>query len=420
MKFDFTPVFVAFGIGLATYLVLRIRKVTPDVKFKDVRYIKNKNEIQLVVENVSDKRVWVKPALRVVRLTPAEEWKEKTLNGGVPMMTASAGSVIKGYDLIGEYAVSVPVEPHATYTLTYPVMRDFHLKAYDDIKVDSLVGESQEKLEGSVTATVRMNLSEFLNEERHEDMLLELLNETSLHKTIEAVAQANETGMASASNILARVDGGIIEPSAPTSASEPAVLDVDGGTLTQVSPTQPSLDGGIVSESEPQAPRAREGPALSVEKSGFPLQALCYCCGKERWLSWVVEGSHVCAECKEFLAKDKTLVGGLVGGIDLEEDMESPEGGVELIGMGAADLKPRHKKILDVLLAESTLSVKELSMKLERDEKAVATDLRYLLKNNLVDRVKIKGRYKYFSLREDDRVLIHDADGTVLAHLDCT
>jgi hypothetical protein len=33
MKLDFTPVFLAFGIGLATYLVLRLKKVNSDVQY---------------------------------------------------------------------------------------------------------------------------------------------------------------------------------------------------------------------------------------------------------------------------------------------------------------------------------------------------------------------------------------------------
>jgi predicted transcriptional regulator len=372
MKLDFTPVFAAFGIGLATYVVLRLKKVTPDVKFKDVRYNTLKNEVQLVVENVSDKGVFVKPAIRLVKLTSPDEWKARQFSDSpIPMMVGSAGSVIKGYELIGEYAEPVAIEPKTTVIISYPVMRDFGLNSYDNIKVDSPVGHDPVNLVGSVSNTIRMNIIGHLTEESSEE-LLGLLNDR----------------------------------------------------LRSENPVSPAFDGGILKESVieplpglvvPGVPSVPE--SLDAKKSGFPVEAMCYCCGKERWLSWVVGGNHVCQECKDFLGGGVKLAVTSVDSCELDEELESGLG-LELVESQHVDLKPRHRKILDVLLGENTLSIKELSNKLERDQKSVATDLRFLLKNNLVDRVKIKGKYKYFSLRDGGQVVLLNSDGQVEEHAD--
>jgi predicted transcriptional regulator len=366
MKLDFTPVFLAFGIGLATYLVLRLKKVNSDVRFKDVRFDNIRNEIQLVVENVSEQRLYVKPALRLMRLMPADEWRAKTSgNGSIPMMSASAGSVIKGYDLIGEYAVSVPVEPNSSSIITYPVMRDFGLKAYDNIKVDSPVGASPDRMNGNASGTVRMNLGGLFSDQ-YADELLEMFTDQLRLGAVEKPA------------------------SEPQSLPAPAMLQ--DGCIDHLQITSDDI---------------------SAAKSEFPIHSLCYCCGKKQWLNWVVGGSHVCDECKDFLGS-KTMVGAhSLSPAVMDDDMESasPDLGLELVESQSVDLKPRHKKLLDVLQLENTLSIKELSTKVGREMKAVANDLRYLLRNNLVDRVKIHGKFKYFSLRDSQQVVFNYDEG---------
>ncbi|MFH1054804.1 MAG: hypothetical protein V1744_01785 [Candidatus Altiarchaeota archaeon] len=344
MKLDLTPVYLAFGIGLATYLVLRLKKVTPDVKFKDVKYDKLKNEIQLLVENISDDRIYVKPALRVVRLASADEWRQNKVNASqIPMMMASAGSVIKGYELVGEYADPVAVEPKMTAVIRYPVMRDFGLKAYDNIKVDSPIGNDPYNMNGSATGTVRMTLNELTSEE-----LADLLSE-------------RET---------------------------------------------------------PDAKKAE----LTVAKSDFPVSALCYCCGKEQMLRWIAGGNHVCDGCKNYLVNEAAVSVNSIDAGDMEEEYGPSElnVGIELIDTQPVDLKPRHKKILNILGEENTASAKELANKLERGHKSVAEDLRYLLKNNLIDRVKISGKYKYFSVRESEQVILHNQDEETFGQLKWT
>jgi len=346
MKIDFTPVIAAFGLGLVTILILRLKRTSPDVVFKDVRYNKLRNEIHLVVENVSGRKIYVRPALRLVKLIHADELRERTSNGAIPMMTASAGSVIKGYDLIGEYAVPVSVDANSQATIIYPVMRDFGLKAYDNIRVDSPVGEYPDRLEGSICGTVRMNLSDFFSDE-YADELLQLF---------------------------------------------------DGHLKTGVQ-AQGSFDGCLI-----QAPKS----AGSL-KADCSVEALCWCCGKKKRLEWVVDGRHVCLECRDYL-------GGAPSTLSSEQEISDPceeaeERGAELeLVESPSGLKPRHRKILETLNMESTMSAKELSGRLGRDQKSVATDLRYLMRTSLVDRVRIRGQYKYYMIRDCEKVLIHTGD----------
>jgi predicted transcriptional regulator len=371
MKFDLSAVFVAAGLGLATYTLLRFRRASSGIRFKDIRFDKGRNEIQLVVENTSSKRVFVRPSLRLVKITPAEEWKARTesVNSSVPMMTASAGSVIKGYDLIGEYADSVGIAPKDSAVITYPLMREFGLKAYDSIKVDSPVGEDPRRMGECVSRTLRMNMSDLLSDEYGEE-LLKLFNDRLVPESPQAR------------------DGFVEQGEESVAAAQ--------------------FDGAL-----PQSP-----PPMSFSKSDFPVQSMCYCCGSEKWLGWVVGGNHVCDGCRDMLLTQSQPLKKRPLGAEFDDDCE-PGAGVELVESAHIDLKPRHRRILDVLVAESTLSAKELSSKLERDQKSVATDLRYLLKNNLVDRVKIRGEFKYFSVK-GEQVILYDSDGEAVEQLNWT
>jgi DNA-binding transcriptional ArsR family regulator len=375
MRVDFTPVYLAFGIGLASYFILRLRRVKPPVKFRDVIYDKNGDEVRLVVENVTDKPVYVKPALRVVRLTPVHEWREKTSNGtGIPMMAASAGSVIKGYELLGEYAEPVLVEPNSTTTVTYPLMRDFGLRAYDNIKVDSVFGSTPEDLSGNTTTTVRMNLSELLNGEQEQDTR-GLLHEdqAQLQELVETLEEL---------------------------IHEAALEYPQEGSFSEIVRVE-SKDG--------QSP-----PDPECRRNEFPIESMCFCCGKQRWLNWVVDGDHVCDECKEYLIPPQSESDESVDPVfgDVEDDYEEyPQ--VEVICHEPVELKPRHEKILEVLNAENTVSVKEMAKRLNLKEKNISTDLRYLMNHGLVDRVKIGRVYKYFSLKDGEQVILQQGGESV-------
>lgn len=383
MKLDFTPVYAAFGIGLATYLVLRLKKVSPDVKFKDIRYDKRKNEVELVVENVSDNRVFVKPALRLVRLTPASEWREKTSNSGLPFMTAAAGSVIKGYELLGEYAEAVEVEPKASTVIRYPVMGGQEIRAYDNIKVDSPVGRHPRNLDGSVTGTVQVSFRDHFSDDWGQE-ILDLLKECNVP---EETAQGAGEGP---------VDGGVYDDSLKS-----------GGADTVLAAEQRKVpDGGVLGG----APETVSESA--VRRSDFPIQAICYCCGKERWLSWVVDDNHVCEECRDFLGASKALDRDRPSEASHHMESQEQEYELEVVETPKVDLKPRHRDILSALSQENTMSAKEVAKKVERGEKTVAADLRYLLKNNLVDRVKIGNKFKYFALGDEQQFIIRSEEET--------
>lgn len=95
--------------------------------------------------------------------------------------------------------------------------------------------------------------------------------------------------------------------------------------------------------------------------------------------------------------------------------MESPDDDgddslqFELVNSPVIDLKPRHTKILDVLEDETTITAKDLAVALNRKETTVNSDLRFLMKEDLVDRVKIKNTYKYFIVR-GQKFIIHSVD----------
>ena len=372
MKGDYTPLYVALGIGVATYLVFRLSKINPSVKFNDVVYDKIRNEIHLLVENKSDKTVYVKPALRLIKLTPAMEWKEKTSNGnGIKMMSAAKGSVIKGYELIGEYAEPVAVEPNTVRKIVYPVMRDFGLRAYDNIKVDSSYGTDPVNLESNTTCTVRMNLHDILKSEEYLEELSKLLDDAI------------------------------------------AVENTDYNTSVSV-PAQGPVDQ--ISSSEVEAPAfAKPEGRVDVSKSDLPIQSMCVCCGKNRWLNWVVDEKHVCDDCKEYMSKgsEGNVPPDKVSSMEAadeefhEIDTEPPM--VDLfMSCDDSKLKPRYQRILELLDSEATLTAKDIAKRLSRKEKAVAADLRYLQSSNLIERVKIGRVFKYFSIRDTGKIIFSE------------
>ncbi|MCX6695202.1 MAG: hypothetical protein NTU61_02760 [Candidatus Altiarchaeota archaeon] len=311
MRLDYTPLYVAFGIGLATYLFFRLSKITPSIKFNDVVYDKIRNEIHLFVENKSDKKVYVKPSLRLIKLTPALEWKEKTSNGnGIQMMSAAKGSVIKGYELIGEYVEPVPIGPKSVMKVVYPVLRDFGIRAYDNIRVDSSYGTESGKLESNLSSTVRMNLHDLLSSEEYLEELSRLLDDSIQSQPNTAV----------------------------------------------------SVEVPVESVKDAASEDMKQPDMQKISKCDVPVQSLCVCCGKNQWLTWVVNEKHVCDECKDFLSKDDSQSSDVVAtdsgvrGVSVKGDDFTDldvEPDVEMF-LAAEDvkLKPRFQKILELLDSE--------------------------------------------------------------------
>ncbi|MFH1834756.1 MAG: hypothetical protein ABH851_01055 [Methanobacteriota archaeon] len=34
-----------------------------------------------------------------------------------------------------------------------------------------------------------------------------------------------------------------------------------------------------------------------VDKAEYPINSLCFSCGKNKWLNWVLDGNQVCDDC---------------------------------------------------------------------------------------------------------------------------
>lgn len=47
------------------------------------------------------------------------------------------------------------------------------------------------------------------------------------------------------------------------------------------------------------------GGGPRVERDEGPVSSVCFYCGRERLLSWVVDGRHVCGGCKDELTSRK-------------------------------------------------------------------------------------------------------------------
>ncbi|MFC2163178.1 hypothetical protein ACFLRF_05805 [Candidatus Altiarchaeota archaeon] len=400
MKLDFTPIYIALGIGAASYFYLRLKKVKSPIKFNDVVYDQKKDEMKLVVENTSGKPVYVKPSLRLVKLTPVSEWREKTTtNGEIPMMSASAGSVIKGYELIGEYAEAVYVAPNTTCEVAYPVRRDFGLKAFDNIKIDSSFGTLPSELQGNTTATVRMNLREFLPDEgrgqdktylNEEDDKLQDMIDTLEELIHEASSEFDKEGVVDQVVKVTPIgDIGKIpfkrpEPSKDLIDEEKDVISVGSDIILPVEAQD--------SSGSPQ-----------VLQNEYPIESICFCCGKKQWLNWIVGGDHVCSECRDYLVPGFEEQGSpedsvVTGFIDDSGTVPTVD---EVVVSDDLSLKPRHENILGILAAENTLSAKDMARKLERKSKNVTSDLRHLMNSGLVERVKIGRQYKYFAVDDE-------------------
>ncbi|MBU0763043.1 MAG: HTH domain-containing protein [Candidatus Altiarchaeota archaeon] len=88
------------------------------------------------------------------------------------------------------------------------------------------------------------------------------------------------------------------------------------------------------------------------------------------------------------------------------EDVEDQELELEFIEGEEIELKPRHIVILKALESENAITSKELSKKIGRNRKSVHYDLQYLIKKNLVGRVKIGKTYKYYMYCLGERIVI--------------
>jgi DNA-binding transcriptional ArsR family regulator len=132
-------------------------------------------------------------------------------------------------------------------------------------------------------------------------------------------------------------------------------------------------------EMEAPAAAAEGAEKLSIRKrfarNGFPLEATCVCCGQIKWLKWIVDGQHVCVDCRDFLY-DRIKV-------------EYPQEELE------PKLSGRQKKIVDLLTGDRKVTIKELSALVGQSRTTVSKEVKALVEMGVVSSKKEKNRQFY-------------------------
>lgn len=349
---------VGFVLGLLVLsslivLLFRWRRWgRPLVEFRDLVYNKAGRQLELYVANSGNRAVYVNPSLRLMHFLDPEEWRGRKSNGGsdVNMVDGrfyGVDSVIKGYTLVGESPGAVMVGGNSVEKIVYPLDDDIQLSVCDNVRVDSHCGFHDASGELFID-TLRVSVKD-----GQDGLILDSVSSCGgdsnrLFKTI-------STEDASPCNYIS------------------GVTPSDG---PEYNPDFCVLSGFSMGH----AGRKVEGV--------FPLQAVCVCCGREKWLEWVVDGNYVCAGCKAFLeggfGRDTTDSVAVVG-------VEKPASSRLDVG----SLKPRQRDILNLVEHENNLTVKKISRLLSVNESTVAADLKFLMKGDLVGRVQVGRRYLY-------------------------
>ncbi len=328
-----TYLFAAGAVVLIYYFLTRFKYRKPAFEFVDLLYDKTQNKIELIVRNCDSKGYFVKPSLRLVKFIQPEEWKEQTANGnGLTMSQGSSSSLIKGYDLLGEEPEAILLEDNTTKKFVYDVPSHIPLDEYDNIRIDLHYGNHSDVVRGMVGNTMHLRFKE-IEFPKHEVDVPKTEVETELLPPVQKF-MFPEQG---------------VEPNIPP-----------------------------VSEAVQQ----KTIPDERIRKSGFPLQATCICCGRDAWLKWIVDGSHVCTECKDFL-KDK---------YGLTEPPEPEQTKIE-----EEILKPRQIEILKILKNGGGYTIDDLSSAFNISKATVAVDVKFLLSNEYITRTR-KGRFFVYSL----------------------
>lgn len=342
--------FAAAAIAFYVHYIYFKGKNTLRLALNELTFDRTSGRLELCVENTSDEKYFIKPELRLARLTPADEWKDKTSNGnGLELMAGKAGngcSVIKGYDLLGYHEAPVPISPGEAKRLVYFVTHDVDIKAFDNIKVDLSYGLESRLLDKTAECNMAVKFSEVETEDivlgsysGFLDDVLEIEDDFIDHDLIPDVP----------------LDGGVDEPE--------VVIPLDGGIVEQV--MEVPLDGSL-EDDEPKVEK-------ELRQSTFPIEATCFCCGKKQWLKWVFESQHVCEDCKLFLS-DK---------YDVTES--------ENHTLSAGELE-----IVHLLRREGGVGLKVISDKLGKSKYAVEKNIKLLLDGDHVVREKSGRGYIYY------------------------
>ena len=331
---------VASSSLAAFWILRRLRK--PQVGFLDVVYDKTRNQLELFVVNDGESPVYVNPSVRLVHFLNPDEWREKNSNGngngngsGDGMVAGKCyqvDSVIKGYTLVGECPQSVRVDGKSVRKIIYPLSGDVTLRVYDNIHVDSLYGRSS-LTDGRLTNTMRVVLKD-------------------------------------------DVDGGF--PEIGRQDGLMPVLDApEDSAQEEIAQSAPTADLNILPP---------VGDKVAVE-SCLPVQSTCVSCGRGAWMHWIVDGNVVCTDCKNVLKGNGSP---LFGAGELPADIPQ-----ETDKYAELNLKPRQFEILQLLENENNLSVKKIAKLLSLTESTVASDLKFLMQQDVVGRIEIGKRYLY-------------------------
>ncbi|MFH1125999.1 MAG: MarR family transcriptional regulator [Candidatus Altiarchaeota archaeon] len=353
-QISFGFVFGVLALVLAVVLFLwgfrRWRK--PEIELLDLVYDKAARRLELFVVNEGEKQVYVNPSLRLVHFLNPDEWREKKSNGNgsgdgmLPGKSYQVDSVIKGYSLIGECPESVKVDSRSVRKIIYDLGDDLSLKVYDNIRVDMQYG-----FDGVL-------------EERLANVMRVVLKDGVDSNLLEGKSTADKSV-------------------SPSFCLLPFLEDAE----SVVTPTL---------ENSPEGPSfcslSSSQDASTFVENEFPLQAVCVCCGKDKWLEWVVDGNHVCVDCKDFLGHKNRVISLLP-----ESEAESFIQGFNSKSYEDryVDLNNRQLEILSLLEHENNLTVKKISKLLSMKESTISSDLRQLMGRDLVGRIEVGNRYLY-------------------------
>jgi len=345
LEFFFAAAAIAFYLH---YLYFR-KQNTPRLSFHELTYDKTSGRLELNVHNTDDKVYYIKPSLRLARLTPADEWKEQTTNGnGFEMMNGKAGngySVIKGYDLLGYHESPVPVAPGESKKLVYFLTRDMDIKAFDNIKVDVAYGFDEKVVE----RRMECNMIVKVDAAESYDLPLDALDKPA-QPAIEESPILGEIEVAPEMPL----DGGIEKVQAE--------IPLDSG-LPEAELMVP-LDGAL--EEEPI-------PEKQLRESGFPIEATCFCCGKKQWLRWVFDSQHVCDECKEFLMEKYSIT-----------------------ATSKEEFTADQLEIIHLLRREGGLALSAIISRLSKNKSTITRSLKHLQEASQVRRERDGRSYIYY------------------------
>jgi len=350
--------FIFAAIAFAYFFLLK-RSRQPQIEINDLVYNKPLNQVELTVKNRGSSSCFIRPSVRIIHLLTPLEWKEQTENGNMPMMPGRAGSLIKGYDLIGEYDTPILVSGNKTEKIVYHLDDPLNIREFDNVRVDIPLGKQANLMD------------QILNGIIHIKIIDEIVDPSDDHKVVEEELHTIPLEDEIDQKIL-----DIFEETPAPPHVEPPIEVLEETPPTQFDESPPTVED----EPEPLTPQTPYSER--VKANNFPIDATCICCGQDKWLKWIVEDKHVCGECKDFLA---------------EKIMEDyPEGiSEDTEAAGDSDIKPRHSDILVLLKEYDSLTPCAVAEKLDRKKSAVSRDLRHLTKLGKVTREKKNKKFHY-------------------------